>query len=83
MSNIIVNEDKRPMFVCPHCKKKQIVDIRSWNADMSKLAVLTCQSCRKQVYAGILLLVHPSQYGLIEAIMKVTNAVGKKNTLEL
>lgn len=75
------NEDTRPRIICGHCKTEQIVDIRAFNTDITRLAEYTCSNCRKKIYAGVLLLAHTHLNGLLQNIQTVIDAVGTKNTL--
>lgn len=85
MSELITvgGEDKRPQVICPNCKTTMILDIRMFNKDMSKLAEYTCHSCRRKVYAGLILLAAPRLETLLEKINDVINASDPKNTIEL
>lgn len=75
------NEDKRPMVICSHCKNKQILDIREFNKDMTRIAQFTCHDCRKPIYAGILLVANTNLNSLMGNIQSIIDAVGAKNTL--
>lgn len=81
MSLYLPNEDKRPRITCPHCKTQQILDIREFNTDMTKIAQFTCHDCKKFIYAGILLVANSNLNSLMQNIQTVIDAVGAKNTL--
>lgn len=82
--NIIVNEpERRPVIVCPLCKRKNIVDISGFNHDITRIAKIKCLDCNRWIYMGLLLLANASQDSLFANIQTVVDAVNAKETLRV
>jgi len=83
MSIYLPNEDNRPRLICMHCKTEQLIDIKPFTSDMTKIAEYTCKNCRKKFYAGILLLANSNLHSLMQNIQDAVNGVNAKNYLEV
>ena len=77
------NESKRPVIICPHCKTKQIIDIRGFNKDITQIAKYTCNDCRGTIYGSLLLLANSNLNSLMQNVQAVVKAVNAKNYLEV
>ena len=80
MSGIeIVNEDTRPIVICPHCKGKVIVNIKPFNENITGIAQYTCNKCRGNFFGGILLIVNTTPERLFDHIKMVVDAAQAAN----
>lgn len=80
MGIIIGNEDKRPRIVCHNCKHQNIIDIRGWNIDATQIGEITCISCRKKMYVGILIMADITVEALGGNVQAVVDFLSQANS---
>lgn len=82
MNKIIVSgESKRPRIICMHCKNENVIDIRGWNKDVTQIGEITCKSCKKKMFIGLLIIANITVERLGQNVQEVVAAVGARNTL--
>lgn len=79
--DIIVGEDlsKGPKARCPHCEKPLTLMLDAFKPDITKIVRSLCPYCSKEIYAGLMILVHPNLNGLLEALKQVIAITNPKN----
>ena len=83
MGRIITNgEENRPRIICHNCKHQNIIDIRSWNKDVTRVGEIKCSQCRKSMYVSLLILADISVQALGSNVQAIVNLMGSTNVLK-
>ncbi len=74
-------EKKPARIICPYCKQEILIDIRSFNDNISDVIKDNCIKCGGAIHVGLLILAHPDLTGLYTCIQMCTEAMNKGNVL--
>ena len=77
----IQREEVRPRVVCGNCKGEVLMDLSPFNNDCTKIMKDKCPKCKRDIYVGLLIVSHPQQYGLMQCIKLVMEALDKGNQI--
>ena len=80
---IIGESDRRPAVICAACEHRNVVDIRGFNQDMTRIAKIKCKGCNRWIYMGLLLAANLDQQALFGHIQLMCDAVATKATLRV
>lgn len=83
MGKIITSgEESRPRIICHNCKHQNIIDIRSWNKDVTRVGVIKCKQCHKSMYVSLLILADVTVQALGDNVQAIVNLMGSTNVLK-
>ena len=78
----ITREEKKPEIICPHCKKRNVIDILPWREDVTKIMQDKCRHCRGNIVVAMLLLGHKDVRQLGIAIQTVIQSLNTGNLIQ-
>jgi hypothetical protein len=77
----VVNNDKRPRSICPHCKKVMMVDLRPFQEDITKIIESKCPFCLGKIYSGLLIVSNTDLHRLAQHILQIVQMTKNANQL--
>lgn len=79
----VQRETKKPMVICPKCNQEIFIDISPFKNDCSEILRDNCPKCRSEIYAGIIILCHPSFKGFLDCLKIITSALNPGKFLKM
>lgn len=77
----LIENEKAPRSVCPHCKKVMFVDVTMFKDDVTKIMESKCPYCHGTIYTGVLILSNTDLRKLAGAIQTVIDALKPANKI--
>lgn len=71
----VLENDKAPQSLCPHCKGLLYLDLKLFENDVSKIVESSCPKCSGKIFTALLILTHPQIQGLAHTIAGIVEQI--------